>query len=326
MFKFRKRGKKRISMLNIAVIMTNWNGQQLLKKVVPLVQDAIEFNKGNNYRFIIVDDCSNENDIEFIQNNYPYVKVMKTPVNSGFQGAVNYGVSNVDSDLVLIMNNDIYPEKEAFTEFSKPFTKNNKNLFAVTGKFYDWDNRFIYGNRGVKFEKGHLWLYEKNQNDIETQTFFACGGCALWDRKKFLELGGFDLLYYPLYYEEQDISYRALKRGWKILYEPKAVFYHRIQSTITQQHKLDKIKVISASHNYLFTWKNITDLDLIVQHIFWCPILLLKDLCKLKFRFWKAFFRALLKLPEVLKKRKLEKKYIIVSDKSILRKINYSSN
>jgi len=242
-------------------------------------------------------------------------------VNSGFQGAVNYGVSKVESELVLIMNNDIYPDEDGFKKLSNHFNE-NKELFAVTGKFFDWNDNFIYGNRGANFEKGHLNLFEKVDDDIDSQTFFACGGCALWNKKKFLELGGFDLLYYPLYYEEQDISYRGLKRGWKIDYEPEAVFYHRIQSTITQQHKLDKIKIISASHNYLWTWKNITDKDLILKHIFWCPIFLIRDLFRFKFRFWKAFFRALKRLPSVLEKRKIEKQKSKIPDRELFKLIN----
>jgi GT2 family glycosyltransferase len=300
--------------------MTNWNGQELLKKVVPLVQKAIEYDKKNNYRFIVVDDCSQQNDIEFLKENYTYVEVIKTFENSGFQGAVNYGVKQINSDLVIIMNNDIYPEPDAFAELVKPFETKNKNLFAVTGKFFDWNNNFIYGNRGANFERGHLNLFEKSADDTKTQTFFACGGCAVWDRKKFLELGGFDLLYYPLYYEEQDISYRGLKRGWEILYKPEAVFYHRIQSTITQQHKIKKIRVMSASHNYLWTWKNITDKDMFFKHLLWCPLFLLRDLFRLKFRFWFAFFRALKKFPEALRKRRTEKQEAVVTDKELFSK------
>ncbi|MBP7651991.1 glycosyltransferase [Candidatus Dependentiae bacterium] len=310
--------------MNISVIMTNWNGQELLEKTVPLVKKSIDFDKDNNYRFIIVDDCSPKNDIEYIKKTFSYVEVIKTPVNSGFQGAVNYGITQTTDDLILIMNNDIYPKEEGFSLLSKHFKKNgDKGLFAVTGKFYNWDEKtFLYGNRGGKFEKGHIWLYEKNPEDTTTQTFFACGGCALWDRKRFLELGGFDLLYHPLYYEEIDISYRALKRGWKIIYEPSAIFYHRVQSTITVQHKQKKIRVISGANNYLFTWKNITDKDLFIQHILWCPILLLRDLFKLKFRFWFSIFRALKKIRDVSAKRKFEKIESKISDKEIFYMIN----
>lgn len=309
--------------MKIAVIMTNWNGRALLRVTVPKVKQAIDYDKDNFYEFVIIDDCSTENDIQFINENFEYVKVMKTPKNSGFQGAVNYGVQKVDSHLILIMNNDIYPKEDGIYFLTKHFVANkNKNLFAVTGKFYDWNKNYIYGNRGGKFEKGHIWLYEKEADDTCTQTFFACGGCALWNREKFIKLGGFDLLYYPLYYEEIDISYRALKRGWKIFYEPNAIFYHRVQSTITQQHKRNIIGYISACNNYLFTWRNITDKDLILKHLICCPVLLFRDLFKLKVRFWIAIFRALKKLSIVLRKRNQELKEVKISDKEILNKIN----
>jgi len=304
--------------------MTNWNGRELLEKTIPLVQKAIEFDKDNQYRFIVIDDCSTKNDIEFISENFPYVETIKTPLNSGFQGAVNFGITQTDDELILIMNNDIYPKPDGFSKLAQYFsTGADSNLFAVTGRFYNWDEKtFLYGNRGGEFKLGHLWLYEKDPFDVSSQTFFACGGCALWDKKKFEQLGGFDLLYHPLYYEEIDISYRALKRGWKIIYEPGAVFYHRVQSTITVQHKLKKIRVISGANNYLFTWKNITDSDLFFQHLFWCPLFLLRDLFKLKFRFWFSFFRALKKIGLAAAKRKTEKMQSLIKDKDVFAAIS----
>ena len=50
-------------------------------------------------------------------------------------------------------------------------------------------------------------LYEKEPDD-NSQTLFACGGAFMVDSKRYLELGGFDNLYHPLYYEEIDLSYR----------------------------------------------------------------------------------------------------------------------
>ena len=47
------------------------------------------------------------------------------------------------------------------------------------------------------------------------KTLFACGGAFMVKRKGYLKLGGFDPIYHPLYYEEIDLSYRALKRGWE---------------------------------------------------------------------------------------------------------------
>ena len=145
------------------------------------------------------------------------------------------------------------------------------------------------------------------------------------DRKRYLELGGFDNLYHPLYYEEIDLSYRALKRGWKVYYEPKSIAYHKVQSTITKQEKKRSIEWISARNNYLFVWKNILDPSLTLQFILFIPLFLIRDLFKLKSRFWIAFFMALKRMPAALKSRKEEKLNTLFSDNEILAKVNINS-
>ena len=129
-------------------------------------------------------------------------------------------------------------------------------------------------------------------------------------------------MYHPLYYEEIDLSYRALKRGWEVRYEPGAIAYHKVQGTITKQEKWRRIELISARNNYLFVWKNILDPTMTVSFLFYIPLFLIRDLFYLKSRFWIAFFMALKRLPEALAGRRAEKKAVHFSDKEVLIRIN----
>jgi GT2 family glycosyltransferase len=63
-------------------------------------------------------------------------------------------------------------------------------------------------------------------------TFYAGGGSSAYDRRKFLELGGFDPLLHPFYVEDADVSYMAWKRGWKVLYAPGSIVFHEHRGTI----------------------------------------------------------------------------------------------
>ena len=181
-------------------------------------------------------------------------------------------------------------------------------------------NLVLVGDGGY-FRKGHFYLYEKSPDD-QSQTLFACGGAFMVDRKHYLELGGFDTLYHPLYYEEIDLSYRALKRGWRVVYEPKSIAYHKVQSTITRQEKRRQIGLISARNNYLFVWKNILDGGMTRQFLIYIPLFLLRDLFSLKSRFCIAFTMALKRLPLALAGRKKERIAVRFSDKEILERIN----
>jgi GT2 family glycosyltransferase len=308
---------------DITLIITNWNGKDLLRECLPSVLKAVAFDSKRCYEIMVVDDCSTDDSLVILEKEFPEVRRVKTPVNLGFQRANNYGIEQTQSRLVMPMNNDIKLDEDALFHLAEHFEKDD--VFSVSGMFFGFDGKtFLYGNRGGYFRNGHFYLYEKAPTD-KTQTLFACGGAFMVDRKRYLQLGGFDNLYHPLYYEEIDLSYRALKRGWEVRYEPKSIAYHKVQSTITKQEKKRRIGLISARNNYLFVWKNISDTSLTLQFLFFIPLFLIRDLFKLKSRFWIAFFMALQRMPAALKSRKAEKTDSLFSDQEILRKININS-
>jgi len=307
----------------ITLIITNWNGSKLLRECLPTVLEAVRFDHHHFYEVMVIDDCSNDNSLGILADEFPEVRTEQTPQNLGFQEANNYAVKLAESKIVMPMNNDIKLDPKALHYLAQHF--DNKDTFAVSGKIFAFDQTtFLYGNRGGYFQKGHFHLYEKPPED-DSQTLFACGGAFMVNRQKYLDLGGFDSMYHPLYYEEIDLSYRALKRGWKVHYEPQSIAYHKVQATITRQEKLRRISLISARNNYLFIWKNILDRSMTLTFLFYIPLFLLRDLFRLKSRFWIAFYMALKRLPRALKGRTIEQSDVLYSDREILSRINANS-
>ena len=307
----------------ITLIITNWNGSNLLRECMPTVLEAVRFDRHHCYEVMVIDDCSTDNSLRILADEFPEVRTEQTPQNLGFQEANNYAVKLAESKIVMPMNNDIKLDPKALHYLAQHF--DNKDIFAVSGKIFSFDQTtFLYGNRGGYFQKGHFHLYEKPPED-DSQTLFACGGAFMVNRQKYLDLGGFDSMYHPLYYEEIDLSYRALKRGWKVHYEPQSIAYHKVQATITRQEKLRRISLISARNNYLFVWKNILDRSMTLTFLFYIPLFLLRDLFRLKSRFWIAFYMALKRLPRALKGRSIEQSDVLYSDREILSRINANS-
>ena len=307
----------------ITLIITNWNGSKLLRECLPTVLEAVRFDHHHFYEVMVIDDCSNDNSLGILADEFPEVRTEQTPQNLGFQEANNYAVKLAESKIVMPMNNDIKLDPKALHYLAQHF--DNKDTFAVSGKIFAFDQTtFLYGNRGGYFQKGHFHLYEKPPED-DSQTLFACGGAFMVNRQKYLDLGGFDSMYHPLYYEEIDLSYRALKRGWRVHYEPQSIAYHKVQATITRQEKLRRISLISARNNYLFVWKNILDRSMTLTFLFYIPLFLLRDLFRLKSRFWIAFYMALKRLPRALKGRSIEQSDVLYSDREILSRINANS-
>ena len=290
---------------------------------MPTVLEAVRSDRQHCYEVMVIDDCSTDNSLGILADEFPEVRTEQTPQNLGFQEANNYAVKLAESKIVMPMNNDIKLDPKALHYLAQHF--DNKDTFAVSGKIFAFDQTtFLYGNRGGYFQKGHFHLYEKPPED-ESQTLFACGGAFMVNRQQYLDLGGFDSMYHPLYYEEIDLSYRALKRGWKVHYEPQSIAYHKVQATITRQEKLRRISLISARNNYLFIWKNILDRSMTFTFLFYIPLFLLRDLFRLKSRFWIAFYLALKRLPKALRGRSIEQSDVLYSDREILSRINANS-
>ncbi|MDO9066518.1 MAG: glycosyltransferase, partial [Chloroflexota bacterium] len=143
-------------------------------------------------------------------------------------------------------------------------------------------------------------------------TIFAIGGAMVFRKGDFLWLGGFDAIYRPNCWEDIDISYRAWKRGLKVIYEPSSLMYHKGRATLTYERPKE------IKNELLFTWKNITDQQILKEHLNLLPWNLYRN----RGAFLKGFFLALNHLPQTLLHRFLERGFILdFEDKKIFYKI-----
>jgi GT2 family glycosyltransferase len=147
-------------------------------------------------------------------------------------------------------------------------------------------------------------------------SMFAGGGSAMFDRDKFIEIGGFEDLLAPFYWEDVELSYRAWKRGYIVLYEPRARVRHAISSTIG---RLDRRKVrrIQQRNRLIFHWIHLQDRGLIVSHLLWIAVILLTAPLRLQAGMWASAADAIRVLPQVKARRREEKSHAKLSDRDV---------
>jgi GT2 family glycosyltransferase len=114
-----------------------------------------------------------------------------------------------------------------------------------------------------------------------------------------------------------DLSYRAWKRGWVVMYEPRSLVYHLGGGTIPKFYTLRYINMVIERNKYFLVWKNITDWKMLLKHLFFIPLRQTVNLLRLDFASFMGFFCALKQLGEILRKRKLEKQYTVMSERKI---------
>lgn len=312
----------------VSIVVTNWNGQSLLKECIPSVIEAVEFD-GGRHEIIVVDDGSTDNSVSFVKSNYPQVRVIELKKNCGFGVASNTGVAGSSHSVIILLNNDVVVKKDFIQPLIKPFKDNE--IFAVGPKvlWKDSTNKeaVYFGKGEARFQHGllkvkHAWQIDSEKMRCSGVSLFAGGGFAAFDKKKFLEIGGFDKIYYPFYFEDLDLSYCAWERGWKVLYEPQSIVHHKHQGTIGKDFKRHTIQCAEKKNALLFVWKNITDKKLMVQHVFFLLLRLSWWLVTGKFVYIRSFIRACNQLPEVLAARTKVKKFRYLSDRKIIEIVN----
>ena len=303
-----------------SVIITNFNGQDLLEKYLPSIIREVDTSLG--HEIIVADDCSTENDIEFLQNNFPEITVFQMEQNSGFGKVANAAVRSAKNEIVIILNNDIEAGKGFLAHLTKHFT--SKDIFCVTTRVFNEGNN-ITGRISGSVQWGKFKLSGHNKNgklEEETSpTLFGGGGSAAFHKEKFLELGGFDELFNPYYWEDVDLCYRGWKRGWETSYEPKSILYHRhIGSTIKRISTEKQISRVWERNHLIHVWKNISDTGMLLPHIFILPLVFVKALITGNFPIVLGIIDAIKKIPVISEKKKLEEKTRTMSDREILLK------
>jgi len=210
----------------------------------------------------------------------------------GFARTANKGVNESKGELVALLNSDVAPRKNSVTAVSSYF--NDRNVFAVgLCDFSHEKNRIVKrGRGGAKFNRG--FVYHFAMPIKKGETFWVSGGSGVFDRQKFLDLGGFDPIFAPFYWEDIDLSFRALQKGYKCIFETDAQVDHfHEKGAIKKSSSPFFIKVVAYRNQFLFVWKNIDNYFLIIQHILWLPYHITRTAFFLDFAFHLGFLWAM---------------------------------
>lgn len=290
--------------MQASIVIPNYNGIELLQKNLPLVIKALKYASNNILEVIIVDNDSTDASCDFIKNTYPEVRLIKHTVNRGFVAGVNTGARLSKGDVVILLNTDVLPEENFMVSVWPHFS--NKRLFAVSL------HEKSYGPAKGVFKDGFIGHMPEKEHNVSQQTFWVSGGSGVFRRDVWVKLGGMDeRLFSPGYWEDIDLSYRALKRGYSLLWESKAKVVHEHESTASKFPKghFDKIR---ERNQLLFIWKNLTSRSLFRKHVAG----LLTRLAKHP-GYIKIVLMALIRIKDVIRLGNKEKKETKVSDEAI---------
>jgi GT2 family glycosyltransferase len=240
-------------MKSVCLAILNYNGIGHLQYLLPSVCEAAEDYSGD-CSVLVLDNRSTQPDIEWVKKKFPSVKVVLAPKNDYFF-SYNWLLPGLSEDIVVLLNNDMRVKKD----FLLPLVKHLESLdvFAASACSYDWDGtRITTGPVELVFKDGFYgWPFNLSRQET-AHTLFCSGACMAVDRKKFLELGGFNQLFYPAYCEDLEICFRAWRRGWRCVYEPSSVVWHREQASWSAS-PVSRSDQLNLKNSLLFQWSSL---------------------------------------------------------------------
>jgi len=228
----------------VSIVILNYNGWWDTIKCL----ESVYKSNYKKYQVIVVDNGSKIDNIEKFKNwahktqknyihceknrfIYPKNKFDKELVtiinkeNLGFAGGNNIGIRyalKCGADYIWLLNNDTIIDKDALIELIK-LAEIDKKIGMVSSKLYCYHDpkKVQYNGEKVVYEG-----MEDVKGELPKPTNSATG-CSLLMRRKFIENVGLLDEDYFLYFEDNDISTRALKAGWKVYYNPYSKVYHK---------------------------------------------------------------------------------------------------
>jgi hypothetical protein len=182
--------------------------------------------------------------------------------NYGFaQGnniAMEYAMAGLDPDYILLLNNDTIVDPHFLLEMINAVGEERigmvgpKLLNATDPRLIDSAGHIISWGRIV--DRGHGEL-DEGQYDQDINVIVAMAAAALYKREMLLDIGLLDSSYITLG-EDADLSWRAYNNGWKAVFAPKAIVYHKRGRSITKKSVLPRMTLLSTKNTTKYVVKN----------------------------------------------------------------------
>ena len=236
----------------VALMILNFNGLTWLRICLPSVVKSTY----QNLDLYVIDNGSTDASCEFVNSNYPHIKLIRFDQNLGFTEAYNRAIRKAEAEYILLLNNDTAVLDANWTDVLVDRAERDPSVAAVGCKLIMMNNhRKIdsIGGIGIRYWRGFVDIgkheIDRGQYDHpEVTPFSVCGAAMLVRRTAFMEIGGFDPKFF-MYDEDVDLCWRFRLLGYKIAYEPSVRVAHYLSGTSGQ--RLDAPKVYLSHRNLL---------------------------------------------------------------------------
>lgn len=220
----------------LAAVIVNWNGRRLLDGCL----ESLTTQDPAPGHVVVVDNGSTDGSLEHLRARWPRVSAVDAGTNLGFAGGTNLGVRHAiatGAEYVLLLNNDAEVLPGALAELVAALDGAGPEVWAASPKIlyrqapeviWSAGGRFDWW-RGLSIDRG--WNEpDRGQYDRPELVEFANACCLLVRAEMFRRVGLMDDAYF-MYFEDSELSARAVRSGARVAYRPASRVLHDVQGS-----------------------------------------------------------------------------------------------
>jgi GT2 family glycosyltransferase len=237
----------------ITAVVPTRAAEERLARYLPTVRASLEAS-GEAWEILVVDDGGG------LASVPEGIACLPLRPGRGYGPAVNAGAQAARGELLLVLNDDVALEPSTVRLLREALLA-DESVFAVAPRIVSPLARC--GDEGGKAARVSAGLVEIEEapSDEPHPTFYPVGCCYLCRRAVFLELGAYDDVYAPYFWEDVDLGYRAWRAGLASLHEPRAVCHHQGSATIGERPMAERLRTWHRN-SALFHLRNLQDPEL----------------------------------------------------------------
>ena len=222
--------------MKLSVVIVSYNVRDYLENCLQSVSRALEGIEGEVF---VVDNHSDDDSVEAVRSQYPWVRLIENQENMGFSRANNIAIREARGEYVLLLNPDTIVEESTLREVLR-FMEEHPKAGGAGVMMHNADGSLAPESRRAlptpwvsclkmlgftkRYYMSHLPWDQPGRIEVISGAF-----CFL--RKKALdEVGLLDEDFF-MYGEDIDLSYRLMKGGWENWYLPYPITHFKGKST-----------------------------------------------------------------------------------------------
>lgn len=257
-----------MSGIKTAIVILNWNGRSMLERFLPSVTGC---SIAEGTEVIVADNASTDDSVQFMQQNYPGIRLIVLDRNYGFAEGYDRALEQINAEYYVLLNSDV-EVTPGWIEVLNSYMDSHQDVAACQPKLLDFKNKELFeyaggaggfmDSYGYMFCRGRVFdTIEKDngQYDSEADLFWATGACLMIRSKDFWEAGALDRDFFA-HQEEIDLCWRLRSRNRRIVCVPSCKVYHVGGATLNKSNPFKTF--LNFRNNLLMLYKNLPQAEL----------------------------------------------------------------